>query len=222
MAAEFEYYLRTGRRRGIAATPIETKFNPWHDAEDGRFTFAGQGRFFPGRGVTRRRTDDGNFTGGGGSFGGGGAGGSWGPKGASAGGGGASGTLPAVDRRSGGAPEPTIVVSAPSARPKVAAVRQQSRLTFNRNGYDFAVDAHARTRRVSGELRLQEHARSRSAQRNAGKPDRRLTDEGGHFIAARFNGPRDWFNHFAQDRNFNRSAYQSLENEWARTIGSGK
>lgn len=127
-----------------------------------------------------------------------------------------------MDRRSGGAPDPTIVVSAPSARPKVAAVRQQSRLTFNRNGYDFAVDAHARTRRVSGELRLQEHARSRSAQRNAGKPDRRLTDEGGHFIAARFNGPRDWFNHFAQDRNFNRSAYQSLENEWARTIGSGK
>jgi hypothetical protein len=26
--------------------PFETKFNPWHDPEDGRFTFAGQGRYF--------------------------------------------------------------------------------------------------------------------------------------------------------------------------------
>lgn len=36
----FEHYLRTGQ--GNAAT-IEAKFNPWHDPDDGRFTFAGQG-----------------------------------------------------------------------------------------------------------------------------------------------------------------------------------
>lgn len=42
----FETYLRTGRRsfRGV----IERKFNPWHDPEDGRFTFKDQGRYFPG------------------------------------------------------------------------------------------------------------------------------------------------------------------------------
>ncbi|HMS21605.1 DNA/RNA non-specific endonuclease [uncultured Sphingorhabdus sp.] len=46
---------------------LELKFNPWHDTEDGKFTFAGQGRNF-GKG-------------GGGSFGGGGASGTWGkPK----------------------------------------------------------------------------------------------------------------------------------------------
>ena len=39
----FEYYLRTGRRLADP-DPVETKFNPWHDPEDGRFTFAGQGR----------------------------------------------------------------------------------------------------------------------------------------------------------------------------------
>ena len=35
----FEYYLRTGRRI-VPAAELETKFNPWHDPEDGRFTFA--------------------------------------------------------------------------------------------------------------------------------------------------------------------------------------
>lgn len=39
----FEYYLRTGLH---CTNPdiLETKFNPWHDPQDGRFTFAGQGR----------------------------------------------------------------------------------------------------------------------------------------------------------------------------------
>ena len=45
----FEIYLRVGRRPADDATAVETKFNPWHDPEDGRFTFARQGRFF-GRG----------------------------------------------------------------------------------------------------------------------------------------------------------------------------
>jgi hypothetical protein len=61
-----------------------------------------------------------------------------------------------------------------------------------------------------------------SAQTNAGKPDRRITDDGGHFIAARFGGPREWFNHFAQDANFNRGAYRALEDKWAKAVRSGK
>ena len=41
----FEIWVRWGR---IVDEPeeIETKFNPWHDPDDGRFTFAGQGSFF--------------------------------------------------------------------------------------------------------------------------------------------------------------------------------
>lgn len=42
----FEIYLRTGRRVPEEAEEPETKFNPWHDPNNGQFTFAGQGRRF--------------------------------------------------------------------------------------------------------------------------------------------------------------------------------
>lgn len=45
----FDHWLRTGVRL-IAGDAAEHKFNPWHDPDDGRFTFAGQGRYFPGSG----------------------------------------------------------------------------------------------------------------------------------------------------------------------------
>jgi predicted ribonuclease toxin of YeeF-YezG toxin-antitoxin module len=79
-----------------------------------------------------------------------------------------------------------------------------------------------RSRRISGALRLKSERRSKDNQRNAGKPDRRDTDDGGHYIAARFNGPRQRFNHFAQDRNFNRGAYRALEDQWAKALRQGK
>jgi hypothetical protein len=90
--------------------------------------------------------------------------------------------------------------------------------TISKNGYGFDVDVLRRTRNVAGEIRLQSEARSRS---DAGKPDRRVTDDGGHFIAARFNGPSDWFNHFAQDASFNRGAYRALEDGWAKDVRAG-
>jgi hypothetical protein len=40
----FSVWLRTGRRvRYPDDRAIERKFNPWHDPDDGRFTFAGAG-----------------------------------------------------------------------------------------------------------------------------------------------------------------------------------
>ena len=48
----FEWWLRTGRELPAGR---ERKFNPWHDPEDGRFTFSQQGRFFgSGGGSTGR------------------------------------------------------------------------------------------------------------------------------------------------------------------------
>lgn len=44
----FEYYLRTGRRLLSENSEAEYKFNHWHDPDDGRFTFAGQGRYSAG------------------------------------------------------------------------------------------------------------------------------------------------------------------------------
>ena len=58
--------------------------------------------------------------------------------------------------------------------------------------------------------------------RRAGGSERRPSDDGGHYIAARFNGPTEAFNHFAQDANFNRGGYRALEDPWARAKRAGK
>lgn len=64
----FSIWLRTGRLSSVAtADGVELKFNPWHDPEDGRFTFAGSGQSYG-------QSASGGFRGeGGGSGGGGGA-----------------------------------------------------------------------------------------------------------------------------------------------------
>lgn len=52
----FALWLRTGRRvQEPVDSQIERKFNPWHDPRDGRFTFAGAGRYAgPGGGGLAR------------------------------------------------------------------------------------------------------------------------------------------------------------------------
>jgi uncharacterized protein YigE (DUF2233 family) len=71
-------------------------------------------------------------------------------------------------------------------------------------------------RHVWGEVSLTATpVRSRSQQAAAGGADRRKTDDGGHYIAARFNGPTEAFNHFAQDANFNRGRYRAFEEQLA-------
>ncbi len=69
--------------------------------------------------------------------------------------------------------------------------------------------------------RNREQGRSRKAQEIAGKPDRLPKDHGGHVIARRFNGPKEWFNHFAQDGSFNQGAYAKLEKEWDKAMDAG-
>lgn len=224
----FSVWLRTGRW----PTPlrsVELKFNPWHDPENGRFTFAGAGHYF-GRGNHypssgsggRPGNGNGRFRGDGGSFGGGGATGSW--------------AVPAERR-----PQPPrgtirqpVRQSAHPSRP--AAATPVRRETVHgppdlppgwrhvvRNGYEYLIDAQQRTRRVSGILTLNnERRRSRMAQAQAGGHERRTSDHGGHYIARRFNGPTEAFNHFAQDASFNRGRYRALENQWARAKRAGK
>jgi hypothetical protein len=47
----FSIWLRTGQLPGhLGRPPLERKFNPWHDARNGRFTFAGAGQYFPSHG----------------------------------------------------------------------------------------------------------------------------------------------------------------------------
>jgi len=92
-----------------------------------------------------------------------------------------------------------------------------------RNGYEYQIDDKGRTRNVSGALVLAgKQERSRTAQAQAGGKERQPSDDGGHYIAARFNGPTEAFNHFAQNANFNRGGYRVLEDEWARDRRTGR
>lgn len=225
----FQFYLRTGRLLS-ADDSLELKFNPWHDPRNGEFTFAGQGSYFGGRGASASQPGSGVY--GGGSFGGGGAGGSWAPTraapsrpfrpgGGRGGAGGAGGSWAQPNE-----PSPLKMPSrAAQAKPPILRIRKprpgEARVTVSKNGYRYDLDAHVRTRHVSGEIRLQPQPRSRRMQADAGKPDRRSGDDGGHYIAARFNGPQEWFNHFAQDANFNRGAYRVLEEQWAAEVRAG-
>lgn len=221
----FEQFIRGGAFDNGLAT--ETKFNPWHDPNDGRFTDKGSGR----------------FAGGGGSFGGGGAtarstrtarsrkraaptplkspvvrggGGSYGEGGATATGSWSRPTGKTAPTR----PPANLPGSAQPTPPKSAApIRVALPNVVVRNGYRFELDDKRRTTVVSGDLHLKAAKRSRQSQREAGKPNRLSNDDGGHYIAARFDGPRDEFNHFAQDANFNRGAYRALEDNGQKRSG---
>ena len=279
---EFEHYLRTGRR--FLHATIEAKFNPWHDADDGRFTFAEQGRYFDGSGAaseasrvnmsprpTRRRS-------GGGSFGGGGASGNIATSGrfdaahpnnhdvysirpgdslssiATRRIGLRVGDLAALNALDPRAPlrigqlimlpkqsyldagrdarENFLNLSAymdghrgrlppnparAPARPGAPAIR-----TIYARGYRYDIDGLNRTRIASGTLRLADGGRSKPVQLAAGGPYRKPKDHGGHYIARRFDGPSEAFNHFAQNGNFNGGAYRKIENRWAAALKAGK
>ncbi len=90
-----------------------------------------------------------------------------------------------------------------------------------RGSYNFYIDAGSRFREVFGVLTLTaKPKRSRKSQREV--PERGPRDDGGHYVAPRFNGPTDWFNHFAQDLHVNRGAYRVMEDGWYKAAAGGK
>lgn len=203
--SEFGRYLRTGwwMEPGAPAADLEVKFNPWHDPATGRFTYKGTGDGSWGGG--------GFTSGGGGSTGGGGASGSWGEP--------ARSSHDAPPKGGTSRQQRLSIVSGAVE----AAQTSASGESLERNGYTYQIDRAGRTIQVTGTLTLNpDQARSRSAQAAAGGTDRLSTDDGGHYVAVRFNGPTDTFNHFAQNANFNRGGYRVLEGEWANDIKQGK
>lgn len=211
--SRFEVYLRTGVILPVSEAPLALKYNPWHDIEDGRFTRAGMGKKVPPK--------FGGFGGGGGSFGGAGASGSWDAP---------SPAKPKPKPKSPPAEQgehPVIVARPQSPSPREQPLKTSSTSpiveTFRSNGYAFGVDAQFRTRQITGTLANGPSSeRSRWMQSQAGKPERLPSDDGGHYIAIRFNGPREKFNHFAQDSNVNRGRYRALEDQWARNLARGR
>ena len=226
----FSFWLRTGRLPLWARTgSTERKYNPWHDPDDGRFTFAGTGRYFgrgsasdTGRSAPRSSSDQRISR----------------PR--------RLRSSPGDGFNGPGAPDPERVPN-DDPRPHTNKHGQDSWIhsqgpgtrrsinarsvvddprnwrTERRNGYTYRIDPLGRTRHVFGTLRLNPaQGRSPSAQTGAGGRDRRTSDQGGHYIGRRFDGPTEAFNHFAQDANFNRSGYLALENMWAREMRAGK
>lgn len=108
---------------------------------------------------------------------------------------------------------------------KPPSVEEQVRATYRRisaNGYLYELDLVDRFKRVTGTLtRNRAQGRSRKAQELAGGADRLPKDHGGHVVARRFNGPKDWFNHFAQDSSFNQKEYAALERSWDKAMDAG-
>lgn len=227
----FAVWLRTGRwpdRDARAA--IERKFNPWHDPDDGRFTHAGQGRSYGSGGQARAGKASSNErrkrsplrvdvpalpqrqTGLG--FGGGGASGFW-------------SDAPEVSANSRNTQDQTRASSTvDGVLRESAGLFGQARavLPFKRvaksvvrHGYRFDIDNLGRTWKIEGTIvEDPKQSRSRESQLQAGGKYRLPTDHGGHFIARRFRGPTEAFNHFAQDANFNRKTYARMENQWER------
>ncbi|MBK8375272.1 MAG: phage portal protein [Sphingomonadales bacterium] len=213
---------------------LELKYNPWHDPGDGKFTEEGQGRNYGGGGASGSwdgpAAKNGRAAG---SVGRGGSGSTKKPKiqagGGNFGGGGASGSW---DKPKPVKPVPKVqrpkreTVKPPSAKPLGPILTTASKPKTRKveaNGYHFELDEQNRTVRARGELRLDNsQTRKPTAQTEEGKPDRLESDHGGHFIGRQFGGPKEAINLFAQDANFNRSGYATLEHEWRRSLKAEK
>ncbi|MDY4298815.1 DNA/RNA non-specific endonuclease [Pseudomonas salmasensis] len=102
-------------------------------------------------------------------------------------------------------------------------MQPQRPTTHTKNGYTYQLDSHGRVTKVEGTLTLNKsQTRNQNAQKNAGGKDRLPDDQGGHFVGRRFDGPTDEMNHFAQNGNFNNSAYKKLENYWEKALKDNK
>jgi len=89
-------------------------------------------------------------------------------------------------------------------------------------GYRYVTDEHGRVSEINARLRNEPGERSQTVQSAAGALSRLQTDEGGHLVAVRFNGPAHEVNHIAQDIKLNRGQWRTLENQWAKGLDQGK
>lgn len=107
---------------------------------------------------------------------------------------------------------------APTDEVKIAELQQET--IYQKNDYEFKTDGEGRPALVSAKLELEEGQRSPEQTKigKMGKP----TDEGGHLIATRFDGPPDAFNVVPQDAHLNRGEWKEMENDWADYIEKGR
>ena len=92
--------------------------------------------------------------------------------------------------------------------------------------YTYATDDTGRVQEVTGRLELKTHDRNGYQQSKAGQEggikDGIAGDEGGHLIAAIFNGPGEQINYHAMDGTLNKSGWKKMENDWAEALEAGQ
>ena len=92
--------------------------------------------------------------------------------------------------------------------------------------YTYSTDGAGRVEQVTGKLELKTHDRNGYQQTKAGKEggvkDGVEGDDGGHLIAAIFNGPGEQINYHAMDGTLNKSGWKKMENDWAQALKDGK
>ncbi len=118
-------------------------------------------------------------------------------------------------------------LAAPGARSadNVAAAGVHNARLGN-NQVTWTVDANGRPTSASATLsELQPKGAKRSSDELSAQDEVRARgideDDAGHIIGHRFMGDQGSINMFPQNFNFNRSAYKTLENEWAAWIDAG-
>jgi hypothetical protein len=121
-----------------------------------------------------------------------------------------------------GAKAATTLVEAKS--PETLTELQPNAIYEFEGGFTYHTDAQGRVKQVEATLTpdVKPGVRSGTLQRSAGGVNRLSTDEGGHLVATRFNGPAHEVNHIAQDVKLNRGDFKKLENKWAKDLEAGK
>lgn len=109
-----------------------------------------------------------------------------------------------------------------ASKTEKAAEAGETGVRVTRSAYEYNIDSLGRTTRAKGKLKLNKAARDPEVQRAAGGADRLKTDQGGHLIGSRFDGPSDAINTVAQNQNLNQGAWKSMENSWARALEAGQ
>ncbi len=116
------------------------------------------------------------------------------------------------------AEKPEVVTYHPRKEVDMDTVKPDS--TYIKNGYEYKTNEYGHTVRAYGDLKLKEGQRS-GLEKEVGNRGRE-TDEGGHLIGERFNGPSDAFNLVPQDAHLNRSEWKTMENSWAKALENGQ
>ena len=90
------------------------------------------------------------------------------------------------------------------------------------DSYEYRVNGNNQVIYAGGDLKLEHGERNLYAQRIAGGEFRRESDDGGHLIGTRFGGSGELKNLVPEDSHVNRSAFKSIENQWANDLIEGK